>query len=252
MKYFLISFAVLLAILPGCTKTVDKIHSIHDTTYLDVNHSTKIQFDTVVLKDHSTDTLVKHDTLVITKIVTDTIFKRDTVYQITITQHIDTVLKYQGIPGYAVPATDSVTIYYFPDTGTSIPDYGPVVINFITFTNLIASPDGTFQTFTAVPRYVTYAVDSIRGMYGEYNWNGWIIRVPKMLCSVQINYQLRGGAKFAFEAYTPIMQPTSQQWVTFSPSHVGCDLAYPCLDMTARLADIPLGLVVDLRVNVYD
>ena len=73
-----------------------------------------------------------------------------------------------------------------------------------------------------------------------------------MLCSVQINYQLRGGAKFAFEAYTPIMQPTSQQWVTFSPSHVGCDLAYPCLDMTAKLADIPLGLVVDLRVNVYD
>ncbi len=218
-------------------------------TYIDTVYLTRALHDTLI----QVKTVIQHDTIIATKtiLVPDTITKliylhdtinniervliRDTIIKIeTFVEH-DTVLKYQPILGYAVPATDSVSIVVRIDSN--------VTLHAITFTNLISSPDGSIQSFTTLPRNVVYA-DGYVDMYGQ-KYQGAIVTAPKMLCSVSFDYYTRIGVFIKLLGITNISQSyPSLEWVIATPGQVGIPNGF-----SQTMVGIPLGNVTRLIIN---
>ncbi len=211
--------------------TVYLTKGLHDTL---IQVKTIIQHDTLIQTkfDTTVRTVVQHDTVTNTKIVTvpdtvtklvylrDTInnimkvFITDTIIKVNTVVTYDTVLRYQSL--YPVPATDSVVMRYFldpNDTTIHYNQYGSdsgsfVHVFSVTFTSVIASPDGTYQTFTAYPQIGDFFDRTIQ--YLSHNQS--IIVAPKMLCTIKINWSWHGGAQASMIGWGPLEQMPTTVW----------------------------------------
>jgi hypothetical protein len=208
--------------------TVYLTKQIHDTV---VTVRTIIKNDTIINQQivQVHDTVVKsvvvqvHDTVNKTVFLHDTldiiqkIFINDTVVKVNTITIRDTVLRFQQLDGYPTPAVDSVTMLYMLDTandGSNLYNRH-VTLNYITFTSVVPSPDGSYQTFTTVPRY-----DTTREQYTNRLINAWIVVAPKMLCTITFNYDWKNGCTFLLYSYSPFEQNPYTTYKATSPGKI--------------------------------
>jgi hypothetical protein len=210
--------------------TVYLTKALHDTIVqvkTVVQHDTVINTQTVLVPDTVTKLVYLHDT--IDNIVK--VFIRDTVVQVnTIVEH-DTVLKYQPVPGYPTPATDSVLIEFFMDSSK-------ITLHSITFTSLLPSPDGTFQTVITLPVRATH------GSTEETDYNGIVVVAPKMLCRIVFDYDVYGGAVFELDTFDPFQFP--KQWIVHSSGQIACN---PCHITTTSFDAVPIGEIASMSIR---
>jgi hypothetical protein len=213
--------------------------TVHDTV-IRVQTIVKVQHDTTRYADYDTVFIAKnvvvHDTVTRNVYLHDTVnytsvvYLHDTIVRIDKVITHDTVLRYNSL--YPVPATDSVVMFYYCDTPNhpykSI--YGAdsgayVYVASFTFTSVIPSPDGTYQTFTAIPRYdtVTNRLSTTRIPYTGPGSviHTWIVVAPKMLCTVTINYGWSGGVMTQLYSYGVFEQQPATTWTMWSWGHIG-------------------------------
>jgi hypothetical protein len=145
--------------------------------------------------------------------------------------------------GYYQDYTDTVVQYdrYGSDSGSWIHVFS------ITFTSVIPSPDGTYQSFTAYPRIGDFYDKTI----GYTSHNVPIIVAPKMLCTIRMNWSWHGGAGATFVGYGPFEQQPTTVWKIYGWGKIaGCGDPYDpngaCTNMSFA---IPLDDVKSINIG---
>jgi hypothetical protein len=201
--------------------------TVHDTV-IRVQEIVKVQHDTTQIWSYDTvyvnRNVTVHDTVSRVQYLHDTInnvsvvYLHDTIVRIDKVITHDTVLRYNSL--YPVPATDSVVMkyQYDPHDTTLYPgkyggyDSGWIHVFSVTFTSVVPSPDGTYQTFTAKPRMTPF-YDKVIG----YTYPSLLtITAPKMLCTIRINWSWQGGAVGVIIGYGPFEQMPTTVWKIWS------------------------------------